>query len=70
MIKKRSVSLCGHKTSVSIEAIFWDSLKDIAEEKAITLRHLIETIDGNRTNNLSSALRVYVCEYYRRRSLT
>jgi predicted DNA-binding ribbon-helix-helix protein len=45
-IRKRSVIIAGHSTSVSLEAAFWDGL--------------IEQIDGERTGNLSSAIRVFV----------
>ena len=52
-LKKRSVDIDGHRTSVSIEAPFWDALREIAE------------IDKNRTGNLSSAIRVYVLRTFR-----
>ncbi len=64
MLKKHSVKLWGHSTSITIEDIFWHTLKDIAEKRDIPLKNLIEEIDEARTGNLSSALRVYVCHYY------
>lgn len=60
MIKKRSVDIAGHRTSVSIEAPFWDALRDIAERKKVSINELIATIDGAREGNLSSAIRVFV----------
>lgn len=63
-LKKHSVKLWGHATSITLETIFWEALKTIAREKQITLRHLIEQVDEARTGNLSSALRVYVFERY------
>lgn len=59
-MRKRSVVIAGHKTSVSIEAPFWDSLKDIAEARGVSLNRLITEIDEAREANLSSAIRVYV----------
>lgn len=63
-VKKRSVKLYGHATSITIEDKFWQALKDIAQSKDISLKHLIEQVDEQRTGNLSSALRVYVLEQY------
>jgi predicted DNA-binding ribbon-helix-helix protein len=63
-LKKHSVKLCGHSTSITIEDIFWDSLQLIAQQKNMPLKKLIEQIDEARQGNLSSALRVYVCHHY------
>jgi predicted DNA-binding ribbon-helix-helix protein len=60
MIKKRSVDIAGHRTSVSIEEPFWDALRDIAGRQNISVNELIATIDTQREGNLSSAIRVYV----------
>jgi predicted DNA-binding ribbon-helix-helix protein len=59
-IRKRSVTIAGHSTSVSLEAAFWDALKDIAATRSVSVNALIEAIDGGRTGNLSSAIRVFV----------
>jgi predicted DNA-binding ribbon-helix-helix protein len=65
---KRSIVIAGHKTSVSIEDAFWTALKEIAQARRESLAELIATIDGaRRGNNLSSAIRVFVLDYYRRR---
>ena len=60
LIKKRSVQIAGHGTSVSVERAFWDRLKQIAGDRRISLNQLITDIDETRTGNLSSAIRVYV----------
>jgi predicted DNA-binding ribbon-helix-helix protein len=60
MIKKRSVDIAGHRTSVSIEAPFWDALRDIAARKKLSVNEVIAAIDGAREGNLSSAIRIYV----------
>jgi len=66
---KRSVSIRGHRTSLSLEPQFWDALKEIAEAKSLSLAGLIAEIDAGRgvtpASNLSSALRVYVLEQLR-----
>ena len=59
-IRKRSVTIAGHSTSVSLEAAFWDALKDIANARGVSINALIEAIDEGRTGNLSSAIRVFV----------
>ena len=59
-IKKRSVDIAGHRTSVSIEAPFWDALRDIATRRKTSVNDLIAVIDGKRDGNLSSAIRVFV----------
>jgi predicted DNA-binding ribbon-helix-helix protein len=60
-IVKRSVSIAGHRTSVSLEAPFWDALRCIAAARARSVQSLISEIDAGRDGqNLSSALRVFV----------
>lgn len=58
-IKKRSITIAGHRTSITLEDIFWEALKNIASAKGISRQTLIEGIDKTRTTSLSSALRVY-----------
>lgn len=60
MIKKRSVDIAGHRTSVSLEAPFWDALAAIAARRKVSVNQLIAEIDKDRAGNLSSALRVFV----------
>jgi predicted DNA-binding ribbon-helix-helix protein len=60
-IVKRSVSIAGHRTSVSLEAPFWDALRGIAAAQARSVQSLIGEIDAGRDGqNLSSAIRVFV----------
>jgi len=59
-IRKRSVTLAGHRTSLSLEAEFWDALKAAARAEGLSLNALIARIDEERTGNLSSAVRVYL----------
>jgi predicted DNA-binding ribbon-helix-helix protein len=65
---KRSVVIAGQKTSVSLEDAFWKSLKEIAIGRGATLSNLVTSIDVERQQgNLSSCLRLFVLDFYRRR---
>lgn len=57
---KRSVTLAGHRTSLSVEQIFWDKLVEIAHADGKSINALVSEIDEARTGNLSSAVRVFV----------
>ncbi|MDH5188642.1 MAG: ribbon-helix-helix domain-containing protein [Rhodospirillaceae bacterium] len=59
-IKKRSIIIDGHATSVSVENEFWLELKKISQTKKISLNALIQEIDHGRRGGLSSAIRLYV----------
>ena len=61
-MKKHSVLVAGHATSVTLENAFWQALKAIAAEQCIALSKLITEIDQHRVGNLSSAIRVFVLE--------
>ena len=66
-VSKRSVAIGQHKTSISLEAGFWDGLKEAAAHEGISVPVLITLIDTDRDHaNLSSAVRLYVLDYYRR----
>ncbi|MGH6988941.1 MAG: ribbon-helix-helix domain-containing protein [Stellaceae bacterium] len=65
MIQKRSVTIAGHATSVSLEAEFWSALQALARRRGRSLAALIAEIDGERGGNLSSALRLRILEGYR-----
>jgi len=64
-IVKRSLVVAGHKTSVSLEEAFWIGLREIAEERRVTLSDLAGAIDSRREGNLSSAIRLFVLDFYR-----
>lgn len=76
-LRKRSVTLAGHRTSLSIEQVFWDELKLLAAEEGLSLQALVERIDRERVaadnaaaregpaSGLSGALRVYVARRLR-----
>jgi predicted DNA-binding ribbon-helix-helix protein len=63
---KRSIVVAGHKTSVSLEDAFWKGLKEIADDRNVTLSDLVSSIDTDRQQgNLSSAIRLFVLDYFR-----
>ncbi len=68
-VKKRSISIRGHRTSFSLEKPFLDDLQSIAAERGVALAALVAEVDENRPRgaNLSSALRIFVLERAKRR---
>ena len=66
---KRSFSLQGHRTSISLEQPFWEALKDAAAIEGISLAALVARIDETRNGcGLSGAVRIWVLDYVRRRA--
>lgn len=67
LVIKRSIVRDGNKSSVSLENQFWDALREIAGGKNMTVSDVVATIDhGGNRDNLSSAIRVFVLDHYRR----
>jgi predicted DNA-binding ribbon-helix-helix protein len=66
---KRSVRVSGHPTSISLEAPFWEALREIATRRGQSVNALLSTIDAERGGNLSSAVRLFVLESCRRGEL-
>lgn len=63
---KRSFTIGGHRTSISLEAPFWDALKAAAAHEQVPLSNLIARIDADRRGGgLSSAVRIWLLGYYR-----
>ena len=71
LLRKRHIIFGGHKTCVTIEDAFWDAFKEIAAVQGIPIGRLVATIDGERRErrhaNLSSAIRLFMLDYYRSR---
>lgn len=66
---KRSFSIKGHRTSISLETAFWSALKEAASERNVPVTTLIAGIDAERgTAGLSSAVRIWILQYYRERA--
>ena len=69
-VVKRSIVVAGHKTSVSLEEAFWNGMKEISGLRSMTLSELVGEIDSNRQQgNLSSAIRLFVLDYFRTRAV-
>jgi predicted DNA-binding ribbon-helix-helix protein len=66
---KRSLTLRGHRTSVSLEEDFWRAFREIADEKSTPINALAAEIDEERgvDSGLASAIRLYVLRHYRDR---
>ncbi|MCH2248630.1 MAG: ribbon-helix-helix domain-containing protein [Cognatishimia sp.] len=64
---KRSLTLKGHRTSVSLEDEFWTSFREIADEKDMPINVLAAEIDASRDLDagLASAIRLYVLQHYK-----
>ncbi len=62
---KRSVEIAGHKTSISLEPLFWDLLKQAAEREGVPINALVAMIDAERILSetppgLASAIRIWL----------
>lgn len=67
---KRSVTIAGHRTSITLEPAFWEALREVAAAEQRSLNDLVRDIDAARTSNgpaqgLSSAVRVFLLDWYR-----
>lgn len=62
---KRSVTVAGHRTSITLENAFWISLKEIAQERNQAISVILAEIDAQQPKNLSSALRVFILNHYK-----
>lgn len=63
---KRSLTIAGHRTSLSLEAEFWRALGEAAVARRLTITKLVAEIDQSRGGrNLSSAIRVWLLLHYR-----
>jgi predicted DNA-binding ribbon-helix-helix protein len=64
---KRSIIVAGHPTSVRLEPEFWHFLREVAYERRVTLRELIDAINRVKSGKvtLASALRVFIAQHYR-----
>jgi predicted DNA-binding ribbon-helix-helix protein len=65
--QKRSFAIKGHRTSISMEAPFWEALQQAANLEHTSLAGLVASIDSTRGEaGLSSAVRVWILDYFRR----
>ena len=70
--KKRSLTLGGHRTSVTLEDEFWRAFRDVARDKGMGINALASEIDVERgvETGLATAIRLYVLAYYRARAIS
>ena len=59
-MKKRSLTIHGHRTSISLEEPFWIALNDIAKARQQSVARLVRMIDKERVGGLSSAIRMFI----------
>jgi predicted DNA-binding ribbon-helix-helix protein len=65
---KRSLTIAGHRTAVSLEEPFWEGLRRAASDRDVPIARLVAAIDATRgKTSLSSAIRVFVLDYHRER---
>lgn len=65
--KKRSFTIRGHRTSISLEAAFWDALGEIASIQGVAVAQIVAEIDSARGDaGLSGAVRIFILDHYRR----
>ena len=71
-MSKRSITIAGHRTSISLEAPFWEALAEIAASRKTSVAALVADIDRDRGDdtNLSAALRMYALDWYRHPSVS
>ena len=63
-MKKRSISIAGHRTSIAIEDEFWILVQKISVEMDLSIPKLLELIENQKkSNNLASSIRLYVLDY-------
>ncbi|ARJ67357.1 aryl-sulfate sulfotransferase [Magnetospirillum sp. ME-1] len=65
---KRSVKIAGHATSVTLEPEFWECLRELSEERNLSINQMVAEIDCSREANLSSAIRVFVLNELKRKA--
>lgn len=67
---KRSFSIAGHRTSISLEAAFWDAFRELCREDGVAMAAMLAKIDRDRGSaaGLSGAVRVWILQRYRARS--
>ncbi len=61
-LKKHSVTIAGHRTSISLEACFWRHLRQIAEDRNVSINELVRQLDEARAGSLSGAIRAFVLQ--------
>ncbi|UTW57897.1 ribbon-helix-helix domain-containing protein [Kordiimonas sp. SCSIO 12603] len=66
-LEKHSVTISGHRTSISLERGFWKHLRALAKEQDLSVNELVRQLDEARAGSLSGALRVFVLQSLEKR---
>jgi predicted DNA-binding ribbon-helix-helix protein len=68
-MSKRSLTVAGHRTSVSLEDPFWNALAEIAAARRLSIAGVVASIDRGRPegSSLSAAIRIAILDWYRTR---
>lgn len=61
-LEKHSVTIASHRTSITLERIFWARFREIAKERGLSINELVRQLDEARTGSLSGAIRVFVMQ--------
>lgn len=61
-LEKHSVTIAGHRTSISLEKCFWRHLKQEAEKRNLSVNELVRQLDEARAGSLSGAIRAFVLQ--------
>jgi predicted DNA-binding ribbon-helix-helix protein len=61
-LEKHSVTIAGHRTSISLEVCFWRHLRVQAEERGLSVNELVRQLDEARTGSLSGAIRAFILQ--------
>ena len=61
-LEKHSVTIAGHRTSISLERAFWRHLRVLAADRGLSVNELIRRLDEARAGSLSGALRSFVLQ--------
>lgn len=72
-MRKRSITIDGHRTSISLEDAFWTELSALSQARGMSLSALVAEVDRGRPQaqtNLSSALRLHVLHALKRRTIS
>ena len=63
----RNIVVAGHRTSVRLEPVMWEALREIARQRETNLNELVTEIDRRRNaSSLTAAIRVFIVDFYRR----
>jgi len=61
-LEKHSVTIAGHRTSISLERCFWRQLRSLADDRSLSLNELVRQLDEARSGSLSGAIRAFVLQ--------